>query len=84
VEKVENGEDATLMVIDALTKIKEKKAKKIVFAKGTYHFNPDFASEKYVFVSNNDEGLKRFVFDLSDFQNLEIDGKGLLFYSMAL
>ncbi|HEX7366476.1 MAG TPA: right-handed parallel beta-helix repeat-containing protein, partial [Pelobium sp.] len=50
-----------------------------VFEKGTYHFNADFASEKYAFVSNNDEGLKRFTFDLSGMENLEIDGQGSSF-----
>lgn len=79
VESVANGEDATPIVMDALRKVKEKNAKKLVFAKGTYNFYPDFASERYVFVSNNDEGLKRIVFDLSDFQNLEIDGQGSSF-----
>lgn len=79
VKSVTNGEDATPIVMDALRKVKEKNAKKLVFAKGTYRFTPDFASEKYVFVSNNDEGLKRFVFDLSDFENLEIDGQGSSF-----
>ena len=79
VESVANGEDATPIVMEALRKVKEKNAKKLVFVKGTYNFKPDLASEKYVFVSNNDEGLKRIVFDLSDFQNLEIDGQGSSF-----
>ncbi|RZK60765.1 MAG: right-handed parallel beta-helix repeat-containing protein [Pedobacter sp.] len=73
------GEDATLSVISALKKCRETKATKLVFTKGTYTFEPDFATEKYVFVSNNDEGLKRFVFDLSGMRDLEIDGQGSQF-----
>ena len=70
------GEDATPFVIKALKECRATKATKLVFAKGTYNFEPNFASEKYVFVSNNDEGLKRFVFDLSGMTGLEIDGQG--------
>lgn len=73
------GEDATLAVIKALEQCKKTKATKLVFAKGTYNFEPNFATEKYVFVSNNDEGLKRFVFDLSGMTDLEIDGQGSAF-----
>jgi len=73
------GVDATPLVIEAIRKCKDSKADKIVFEKGTYHFQPDFAPEKYVFISNNDEGLKRFVFDLSGMSNLEIDGQGSAF-----
>lgn len=70
------GEDATPYVIQALKDCRATKATKLVFAKGTYNFEPNFATEKYVFVSNNDEGLKRFVFDLSGMAGLEIDGQG--------
>jgi hypothetical protein len=73
------GEDATPLITDILKQVREKKIKKIVFEKGTYNFNPDFAGEKYVFVSNNDEGLKRIVFNLSGIENLEIDGQGSSF-----
>lgn len=73
------GVDATPFVKEAIRKCKDSKAGKIVFEKGTYHFQPDFASEKYIFISNNDEGLKRFVFDLSGMSDLEIDGQGSSF-----
>ena len=76
VKECPKGEDATPFVIQALKECRATKATKLVFAKGTYNFEPNFASEKYVFVSNNDEGLKRFVFDLSGMSNLEIDGQG--------
>lgn len=73
------GEDATSTVIEALKKCKTTKATKLVFEKGTYNFLPDLASERYMSVSNNDEGLKRFLFDLSGMKNLEIDGQGSAF-----
>ncbi|MDQ0964875.1 hypothetical protein QFZ20_000278 [Flavobacterium sp. W4I14] len=74
--KYKRGEDATLMVREAIAYCREVKAAKLIFPKATYHFKRDFAAEKYVFMSNNDEGLKRFVFDLSGIENLEINGQG--------
>ena len=79
IKECPTGEDATPFVIQALKDCRATKATKLVFAKSTYNFEPNFASEKYVFVSNNDEGLKRFVFDLSGMTDLEIDGQGSKF-----
>jgi hypothetical protein len=70
------GEDATPMVREALAYCRKVKATKLIFPKGRYNFRRDYAVEKYVFMSNNDEGLKRFVFDLTGFKNFEIDGAG--------
>ena len=74
--KYKRGDDATPMVREAIAYCRKIKAAKLVFPKATYHFKRDFAAEKYVFMSNNDEGLKRFVFDLSGIENLEINGQG--------
>lgn len=71
-----NGKDATLGVIEAIKICKKTKITKIVFPNGKYEFWPVYASEKYVYTSNNDEGSKRIVFDLSGLKNLEIDGQG--------
>lgn len=79
VKLFQTGQDATPFISDILKKCKENKIRKIVFEKGTYIFSPDFATEKYVYVSNNDEGLKRFAFDLSGMKDLEIDGQGSSF-----
>jgi hypothetical protein len=73
------GKDATPGVSKALDYCKASKAKKLVFPKDTYEFYPDYAGEKYLFVSNNDEGLKRIALDLSDMDDFEIDGQGSLF-----
>lgn len=70
-----DGIDATPTIVDAINKCKKTKATKLVFETGTYNCKPDFAPEKYVFTSNNDAGLKRFVFELSGMKNLEIDGR---------
>lgn len=70
------GGDATMLVNRALQQCRTQKATKLVIPKGTYHFWPNLASEKYIFISNNDEGLKRNVFDLSGIRNLEIEGQG--------
>ena len=37
---------------------------------------PDRAVEKYQFISNNDESLKRIAFDLVGMRDFEIDGNG--------
>ena len=73
------GKDATHLVNKAIEDCKQQKAKKIIFEKGIYEFWSDLASDKYVFISNNDHGLKSTVFDLSGMENVEIDGQGSQF-----
>ena len=82
VKACSKGEDATTSVVEALKQCKATNATKLVLNKGSYEFRPDFAPDKYVFISNNDHGLKNIVFDLSGMENLEIDGQGseLLFH----
>ncbi len=52
---------------------------RLVFGPGQYDFYPDRAPERYLFVSNNDEGLKRIAFPLGNSESIEIDGQGALF-----
>jgi hypothetical protein len=73
------GADATQSVLQALSDCRKLNAKKLIFEKGRYQFSPQFASEKYVYTSNNDHGLKSIVFDLSGIDDLEIDGQGSKF-----
>ncbi|MDU0354764.1 hypothetical protein RS130_13305 [Paraglaciecola aquimarina] len=47
-----------------------------MFPKGRYDFYPTRAQEHYLFVSNNDEGLKRVGFPFDKVKGLEIDGQG--------
>jgi hypothetical protein len=71
--------DTTPAVRAALEACRQTKAGKLVFSPGRYDFWPDRAVERYCFVSNNDEGLKRIAFALERIENLEIDGRGAQF-----
>jgi hypothetical protein len=49
---------------------------RISLTQGRYDFYPDSVGERYMFVCNNDEGLKRVVFLWDSLKNVEFDGKG--------
>ena len=72
----DDGKDNTLAVRAALTQAKKQGADKLVFPKGRYDFYPDKAFERYQFISNNDEGLKRIVFPIDGMRDFEVDGQG--------
>ena len=75
-----DGRDTTPCVRAALKEIRHgKTAAKLVFPPGRYDFWPEQAEEKYLFISNNDEGLKRIAFPLTGLKGLEIDGGGATF-----
>lgn len=71
--------DATPGVVRALQTIRHTTGVELVFEPGVYHFYPDLGVDKYCFVSNNDEGLKRVVFPIEGLQNITIDGQGAKF-----
>lgn len=48
----------------------------IVLPKGVHHAYPQNVRSKYLYVSNNDDGVKNILFDLSGRENLIIDGNG--------
>jgi len=73
---IENSSDATPIVVEAIRKCKKDGIRKLEFPKGTYHFYPTFAPDKYCAITNNDNGLKRTAFPLIGFDGLEIDGNG--------
>ena len=75
-----DGSDTTPAVRAALDHCRKTKASRMVFPPGRYDFWPDRAVEKYLYISNNDEGLKRIAFPLSGIANLEIDGQGAQFH----
>ncbi|MGN1211905.1 MAG: right-handed parallel beta-helix repeat-containing protein [Candidatus Cryptobacteroides sp.] len=54
----------------------KKRALKLEFEKGTYHFYPQEATQKYLAVSNNDNGDKKIVFCLEGLENVVIEGNG--------
>ncbi len=74
-----DGSDTTPSVRAALEKVRSGKATKLTFPPGRYDFHPERASEEYLFVSNNDEGLKRVAFPLTNLEGVEIDGGGSTF-----
>jgi len=77
--KAGDGSDTTAALRAALEQCSANKARKLVFPPGRYDFWPDQALEKYLFISNNDEGLKRVAFPLTGIDGLEIDGQGAQF-----
>ena len=79
------SKDATPAVLEALKDCKNQKSAKLVFPKGEYHFYGNFGVDKYCFVSNNDEGLKRIIFPILGMDNLTIDGQGssFIFYGFV-
>lgn len=75
----DSGEDATLAVRDALEACRDRKDQSLIFPPGRYDFWPDKATERYLFISNNTEGLKRIAFPLFNFDGFEIKGRGAEF-----
>ncbi len=69
-------DDASLAFYKALQACREQKASKLVIPKSTYHCYPDKAFQKYLAISNNENGIKRIALPVIDQHNLEIDGQG--------
>ena len=68
--------DAMPALRAALAEVKTSKASKLVLPGGELRLRPDKAIEKYQFISNNDESLKRIAFQLDSIDDLTIDGNG--------
>ncbi|MFN6017276.1 MAG: hypothetical protein ACK49N_06840, partial [Verrucomicrobiota bacterium] len=60
----DTGADVTPALREVLTELAKQGGGRIEFSPGRYDFRLDRAIEKYLFVSNNDEGLKRIAFHL--------------------
>ncbi|VGO20454.1 right-handed parallel beta-helix repeat-containing protein [Pontiella sulfatireligans] len=77
--------DMTPVVRAALEGVSEPDIK-LVLSKGTYFFRPDYASEKYCFITNHDNGLKKIAFLFDGFESVEIEGNGaeLLFHGQMM
>ena len=76
---LEEGDDATSCVYNIINKLSYDAAATISFEKGTYHFYPEFAYEKYCYISNHNDVMARIAFMLKDKRNLTIDGNGSKF-----
>ena len=74
-----DGQDATPAVRAALQALQGERNASLSFAPGRYDFWPDRAAEEYLFISNNDESLKRIAFLVDGCHGLEIDGQGAQF-----
>jgi pectate lyase len=48
----------------------------ITIPAGVHHAYPDSLPDRFLHISNNDDGDKRIVFDLSGLENITIDGNG--------
>jgi hypothetical protein len=48
----------------------------IVFEKGKYLFLPDYAVDKYSYITNHGNGLKKIIFLLEDYDSVAIEGNG--------
>jgi len=76
---LKQNEDAVPALRKALEACIAQKATKLIIPQGRYDCYPAKATEKYLRVSNNDNGMKRILFPLQDMKNFEIDGQGSQF-----
>lgn len=70
-----SAEDMTPVVRNAIESARDSNIK-LVFTEGTYHFKPDYAFQKYCYVTNHENGLKNIIFNLTGFDSVEIEGNG--------
>ncbi len=68
--------DAVPAITEALADCAATGAARLVLPGGQLCLRPDLAVEKYRFISNNDESLKRIAFLLSEMHDFTIDGNG--------
>ena len=68
------GDDATPALLAAIESLDEGTPSTIKFEKGTYHFYPDRAIERYTHSSNHGDYCSRIAMFLEGRENLTIDG----------
>lgn len=73
------GKDVTFKLNALIDKIKNEPDITLFFPKGQYDFYPKNAIEKYRYIANHDNGLKRMAFPLYNHHNLTIEGNDSLF-----
>ncbi|HEY0943886.1 MAG TPA: hypothetical protein VGD81_01420 [Opitutaceae bacterium] len=71
--------DAVPVIRAALEQAAREGATEVRFEPGTYHLFRDKALEKFLHVSNHDDGLRRLAFPLVGVRDLRIDGGGARF-----
>ncbi len=72
----ESAADATPAVRSAVEYCIENGATKLILPGGQLRLRPEYAVERYIFTSNNNESLKRIAFDISGVENFTIEGNG--------
>ncbi len=70
------ADDATPVVLRVIDRMQAGEVDCLKFEKGTYHFYPDRAVEKYCYTANHDDHLSRIAFYLKDVKGVTIDGQG--------
>lgn len=70
--------DAMPAIREALAVCRETNATKLVLPEGTLRIWPDLAYEKYQFISNNTESIKRIAFDLEGMDDFTVEGQNTL------
>ncbi|MCK0133853.1 right-handed parallel beta-helix repeat-containing protein [Arenibacter sp. S6351L] len=75
----EIAEDASPAVLARIRQAKEYPISEIKFEKGTYHFYPDKAFEKFTRISNHDDVLAKTAMPIFGMQGLTINGQGSTF-----
>lgn len=79
-QKHEKNEDYSLSVKELISQLNSKDDvthKVIRLNKGTYHFHPEKAFEKELYISNHDQdNPKKVAFFFENLKNITIDGKG--------
>lgn len=71
--------DTTPAVRAALDNCRKSGDQCLTFPAGRYDFWPDRATERYLFISNNTEGLKHIAFPLFDLAGFQVEGQGAEF-----
>ncbi|MCG8579567.1 MAG: right-handed parallel beta-helix repeat-containing protein [Bacteroidales bacterium] len=79
------GEDMTPIVRKAIEGVNEKKIR-LEFEKGIYYFKPDYAFDKYCYITNHENGYKKIIFPFEGFESVEVVGNGaeLVFHGQVL
>ena len=75
----EIAEDASPAVLARIRQAKKYPISEIKFEKGTYHFYPDKAFEKFTRISNHDDVLAKTAMPIFGMQGLTINGQGSTF-----
>lgn len=65
--------DITATLLEALSSLPKHSAK-LVLPAGRYYITPELLAERWMAITNHDNGVKRIAFLLEDFQDLVIEG----------